>query len=328
MPRRRAYRSLLPFLALSFGIVPACKCSQDSPVGASATGSASASASVSSAPSASASAGAEEDEVRPVYPVLTGPPDPLAVKVCGVVQSNLEARTHACCGRPASKSGLEKECERVVSGALADKSVTVSEEQLAACTKAIDETFVGCDWVRPFSTPSLPPACTELFTGQRPARARCRSHLECATGLFCDGLSPTRVGTCASPRKAGGCFGGTDALATLAHQRTEGPHAACEGVCVGRQCRPATAVGAACKQSVECGPDNHCEGGKCQAGKPTDCSACAYGTACLDGACKPPKKDGEACTKSEECRGSCVKPKGAKAGTCTMQCALTLPGLK
>lgn len=313
----RLLRSSLPLLALAFGVVPACKCSPDAPGATGAVASTSASAAVA-APSASASG--DEEEVRPVYPPLKGPPAPLAVKLCEVVQSTGERRKNECCGRPIVKSGFEKECERVVSGALALGTVTVDDARIATCAKALEETFGDCDWVRPIGSPTLPPACSTLIAGKLAERARCRSHLECQEGLFCDGLSPTRVGTCTKGRTSGGCFGGTDSLAVLAHQRPELHHSPCTGVCVGRLCSAPLAVGAACKTSTECGKESHCEAGACKAGAPADCSSCAFGQVCVGGACKAPKKAGETCAKDEECRGTCVKAPGGTTGTCAMRC--------
>jgi len=244
------------------------------------------------------------------------------------VQTAVEDRTRGCCGRTPGKSGLEKECERVLTGALTSKAVTIADERVAACTKSLEETFAGCDWVRPLSTPALPPACTSLLDGTLAERARCRSHLECSPGLHCDGLTPTRVGTCAKPRKSGSCFGGVDSLAVLTRQRAEDRHSACDGVCVGRRCGAAVALDAACKVSAECGPGNHCEASKCKAGAAADCEDCPFGTTCMEGACKTHRRAGERCSKNDECRGLCLKPKGAKEGVCGKQCDFALPGTK
>ena len=319
MPRLRSL--VLPALLLALAVVPACTCT-----GGAGTGTASSSASASAAPPA-ASSGSPDEEVRPVYPALTAPPEPLAVRICGLVHSTAELRADACCRRKRGKSGLEKECERAVSGALSLKRVTVAEDKVVACEKALELTFAACDWVRPFGEPSIPPECTSLFEGVLPASARCRSHLECASGLFCEGLSPTQAGSCSAPRLDGGCFGGTDSLATLARQKLGDKHAACDGICVARRCAEPVALGAACKASAECGKDAHCEG-TCKKGPPNDCSACPYGTGCVEGSCRAHKKDGEACGTDNECRGQCVKAKGAKTGACAMQCEYVLPGTK
>ena len=42
---------------------------------------------------------------------------------------------------------------------------------------------------------------------------RCRSSLECAGSLRCQGSGPTDVGTCASARPTGPCSTAVDALA-------------------------------------------------------------------------------------------------------------------
>jgi hypothetical protein len=322
---------------LPLAVVPACTCGGTGP-GATASGVASASASASSASvTASASTGFGADEqVRPVYPTLTGPADPVAVKICGLMFTEGEEKAAVCCGRKPGKSGLERECERVLTGALAGKFVQVDDEKVTACKAALKSTLTDCDWVTPTGTPPLPPACSSLLTGKVPLRAACRSHLECVTGSFCEGLSPTRVGVCAKPRLDGSCFGGADSLATLARQRVGEEHPACDGVCIGQRCVEAVALGGACKLSTDCGKGHHCEGGTCKDGPANDCSACPTGTSCVAGSCRAPKKAGESCTSDAECRGVCVRPKPsgkpgpggtkpAAVGTCAMQCSFTWP---
>lgn len=318
MARLRPF--VLPLLVLAVSAFPACTCGGPTPTPGAT--SASVSASAAAAPSAS---GAPEDEVKPTYPALKGPPDPVAVRVCAAIHTRVFQRADACCSRAPRKAGLEGECEKIVTGALANGAVRTTPEKIAACEQAIDADFEGCDWVKPFVVVELPRACTSLLEGTLAARAVCRSHVECATGLFCEGVSPTQTGRCTAPKTEGACFNSTDALTSFARQRLVEDHKSCAGACVERRCSPVPAAGAACRSSLECGPAAHCEKNVCKPGAPTDCTACAYGTSCLDGACVKPKKDGEACTKDAECRGLCVKGKDAKgqankAGTCSKLC--------
>jgi hypothetical protein len=330
----RARSAALVLGLLPLALAPACTC------GGAGTEPSAASASAPSsvaAPLASASAsGGADEQVRPVYPTLTGPADPVAVKICGLMYTEGERRAAECCGRKPGKSGLERECERALTGALAGKFVRVNDDEIAACAAALQSSLTGCDWVTPTGAPPLPAVCTRLLTGQVPLRATCRSHLECVTGSFCEGLSPTRVGTCSKPRLDGSCFGGADSLATLARQRTTDDHPACDGVCIGQRCTEAVALGGTCKLSTDCGKGHHCEGGTCKDGAANDCSACPAGTSCVGGSCRAPKKAGETCAVDAECRGACVKPraparpgqvgpKPAASGTCAMQCSFTWP---
>lgn len=329
--------STLALLVLPLALVPACTCGgAGSGPSAATSASASSSARVAASASSNAAAGAPngpggpDEQVRPVYPTLTGPADPVAVKICGLLFTESERRAAECCNRKPGKSGLERECERALSGALSGKFVSVSDEKIAACEAALKTTLAACDWVTPTATPPLPPACTSLLTGQVPLRAACRSHLECAAGTFCEGLSPTRVGVCSKPRLDGSCFGGADSLATLVRQKVGDDHPACDGVCINRRCVEAVALGGACKLSTDCGPGHHCEAGTCKDGPANDCSACPPGTSCVSGSCRAPKKEGESCATDAECRGSCVKPKaaakaagGASTGTCVAQCSFS-----
>jgi hypothetical protein len=98
--------------------------------------------------------------------------------------------------------------------------------------------YASCDFV---GEPALPPlaSCSGLLIGQRDAGATCRSSLECATGLRCNGASPTEAGVCATPGREGArCGLAADALSAYLPSRAE-DHPECEGQCLRNRCAPA-----------------------------------------------------------------------------------------
>ena len=86
----------------------------------------SAKASASAAPSESASlTGLADEEVKPVYPLDVGKPDPLVSKLCKALHDLPEERRAACCKQPLGLV-LTSECERNLGGAFAAKAVTLT----------------------------------------------------------------------------------------------------------------------------------------------------------------------------------------------------------
>ena len=75
-----------------------------------------------------------------------------------------------------------------------------------------------------------------MLVGERDAGATCRSSLECATGLHCNGASPTEAGTCMAPGRDGArCGLAADALSAYLPSRAE-DHPECEGQCLRNRC--------------------------------------------------------------------------------------------
>jgi len=293
---------------------------------------------------AEAQDGSAEDEVRPVYPEgPRGAASPLAERLCKALVERQESRRAECCKAP-SGIVMTDECVRMTSAALASGAVRVDTTALDTCSAAIEATFAGCDWVGPFA-PALPAACRSLFTGTLTKGARCRSSLECAGTLRCQGVGPTTLGRCDTGKADGEpCGSAVDSLATVARQAVDDGHPECQKACVARKCGELSPDDAPCTTTSECRSGSVCVGrGKdavglgakgstartCQKRPPSKLGeACTYGAACEGGAecmlgiCANKKATGEPCTSDFECRAGCLKPAGQAKGTCGMRCDL------
>ncbi len=280
-------------------------------------------------PDAAATEREVDHDVKPVYPALAGPPSPLAVKLCGALHGRVEAQRAKCCGRPPA-AGVEPECVRTLSVALTDRTVVVEGAAIDRCAEALERSIAGCDWVVPL-LPEPPSECAALIAGQLSRGARCRSSLECKSGLGCTGVGPTQAGVCSEPAPAGAaCGASVDTLAAYTRQSAEVGHPACAGFCARGICKAFVAKGQACKGDAQCGPGTHCAGSLCVAGPPPKVgepcqSSCAAGAFCAAGKCVALKATGEACSSPFECRAACNKPAGVEAGICGMKCSAWPP---
>jgi hypothetical protein len=273
-----------------------------------------------------------DDDLRPVYPLDAGLPDPLAQRYCDAVYDQPVRRMSECCG-PVHGAAAEMsgQCVRVLTAALASRAVSVDGAAVDRCVEAMQQATAGCDWVTPSASVAVPPACDGAIHGALGEKARCRSSLECAPGLRCQGLSTIDMGTCGAPKAAGhACNLAVDTLAAMARQdRYDRAHPECAGYCAGRRCEASLAEGAACKADVQCGK-GRCAEGRCasspppEAGGPCATSACAFGLRCVQGRCAAPKADGDACSSDAECRGACDKGDGGM-GKCGKQCSIAMP---
>jgi hypothetical protein len=288
--------------------------------------------SASASPALSASAPPEpaelpgSDDLRPVYPVDAGPPDPAAQRFCDAVYALPGRRRAECCGgKPGLEEGLAGQCVRVLTYAIGSRALTVAAADIDRCVEAMTQATSGCDWVKPYGLPPVPPACLGLLHGALGPKAQCRSSLECADGMRCRGLSTIDLGRCGPPAAQGACAVANDMLATFTRQDDlERAHPECEGACVGHRCAPALAEGVACVADAQCGK-GRCVAGKCSSAPPAGvgepCGECAHGLRCLAGKCAAPRPEGAACSADGECRGLCARGDGGVAGTCAKTCA-------
>ena len=264
----------------------------------------------------------KEDETRPVYG-STFVAHPMATRLCGVLHALPEKRREACCGEAPGSGAVERECVRMLSQALTDKSATLEETAVSACESALTRTLDGCDWPGPAGF-EVPEACVEIIGGTLAPRARCRSSLECRSGLRCVGLGPTDPGRCAPPSPQNTlCAISVDALAGATLQRLDETHPECAGTCGRRQCENALDAGTACTNNLECGVGRHCgasrgcvAGARGAAGDSCVQGACGVGLRCLEGSCRLPAPKGSACKTDQECVGGCV------AGKCGPRCGV------
>lgn len=274
----------------------------------------------SSSPVATASA-STDDEVRPVYPLDGGAPDPKAERFCRAVQGLPAERRAACCSEPAN-TPLVGQCVRMLSFAIQSDAIRIDDARLGECVEATAKAHAGCDWVGNSTLP-MPDACGRVFQGQLPSGAACRSSLECRDELFCRGLSATGGGRCSAPLPADGpCGLGIDPLASLARQADA--RSECAGFCARPRCQESVAMGAACKTSSECGKGKSCTNGTCattplaRPGESCKLIECDSTALCVEGKCVAPKREGEACRSNRECLGTCEKSR------CVKQCRVSL----
>lgn len=282
--------------------------------------------------SAAPSTSADEDDVRPVYE--DGPVDPLAKRLCEILQDVPERRKAECCGgKPMTV--VTEQCTRNLSAALRAKAVTLDAADVDKCGKAIDEAYAGCDWTGPIQ-PELSRACEGIVKGTLGAGARCRSSLECTGDLHCAGAGPTQAGKCAKPGKDGdACRLATDALAAFTRQDVfvDRAHPECAGYCGRRTCASYAKQGEPCDNEKRCAKGLSCVDGKCGPhAAPKEGGACkglfcGEGLMCIFGKCMRThvKKPGEACVHPAECIvGGCAPSDGGES-RCGGVCGITLP---
>ena len=328
---RRALRlgaAALLALAGPFGFLAGgCTCSKtDGGPASSASASAVSSVSLTTGSGSTAATSKSDDDVRPVYPIDAGPPDPLASRFCEVVQALPDQRKAACCADARTGVVPVDSCVRTLSYAIAQRAITLDAAEVEACAEAMKKATDGCDWVTPFAA-AIPPVCRGILRGKLAEKEPCRSSLECAAGLRCQGLSATDLGACGPPRgERVQCGAGIDTLAAYTRQDSvDRDHPECEGRCAHGKCEDAVALGAECKSDSQCGK-NRCVAGKCDArplpevGAACPAGTCAPGAGCVSGVCVAPKAEGAACSSHAECRGECVTEDGGTAGTCVKRC--------
>jgi hypothetical protein len=233
-------------IAIAIAIVlTAASCTRsarDAGSDAAASGSSSATAVPGAAPGAPSTEGTERgsDELKPVYPVDAGPPNPAAQRLCDALYATPARASAACPGAPpaAAAGAIEGQCVRTLTAALASHAVTLADADVAACDAAVSVATAGCGWIKPSGAGPLPPACDGIVRGTLPVGERCRSSLECAGSLRCQGLSTIDVGRCGPPKPAGAaCALATDMLAVFARQdSTDRAHPECAGTCRGHRC--------------------------------------------------------------------------------------------
>jgi hypothetical protein len=246
-----------------------------------------------------------------------------------------ERKAHCCGGKP--QQALLEECVTALSRSLAVRALELDPNAVSACVADMRETLTGCDCVTP-GQPLTPEACQNLFRGRLAIGAACRSSLECAGALHCEGSTPTHAGRCAAPAPIGaGCGTHIDALASYVLVRgLERTHPFCSDFCslTSHKCEPIPSEGSPCAASVNCGPEQGCVQGACTsrrgsgADAPCAGASCAPGLRCLEGRCRPFARAGEQCATDFECaHGGCVANlSGDKV--CGAKCSLSLAALQ
>lgn len=261
---------------------------------------------------AEAPAAPPAEDVRPAFDGAPTAIDAAAKAWCTALHRLPAERRAACCSKGVSAHFAE-ECSRVVSLALEAKTVTLADP--SPCIAALTAAHQGCDWVGPTDV-DVPEACQGLLTGRVAEGQRCRSTLECPSGLHCRGAGPTANGVCARPGTVGmACELSVDVLASYTRTRfRRSPE--CEGACQRHRCEAVLESGA-CTLDAQCPAGQRC-GGTCVAGE-TGASGelcvpggCQQGLRCVAGRCAAPLPAGSACTSDVECRGACLSGDGGR----------------
>jgi hypothetical protein len=275
------------------------------------------------------------DGLGTIYP-QGAPPHPLAIRLCEALHALPLRRKAECCGGGAAPF-LATECARVLGATLHAKTVELEEASVDRCASAMADALAGCDWVTP-SAPPVPESCQQLLRGKLQRGSVCRSSLECAGDMHCEGVSPTKTGMCAPPGGEGaGCGTHVDVLATYVadrHLATSHPFCADHCSLAAHRCGPSPEAGAACRAHVNCARSQLCLEGRCSAAAPggrgAPCGAvpCSDGLRCLEGKCAPGASSGESCTSDADCTtGGCVRGSDGRA-RCGPQCSASLDALR
>ncbi|HKP56662.1 MAG TPA: HupE/UreJ family protein [Polyangiales bacterium] len=171
-------------------------------------------------------------EIHHVYTTVAA--SPLAAKVCRATQALPRERRAACEGSQPGPT-LEAECTRVLSAALASQALRVEPAAADSCVAALQDRYASCEFTQSASL-QPPAACTGVWQGQLASGARCRSSLECQSGLYCHGAGPINQGTCGAPKAAGArCSLTPDTLgAYLATKDSDHPE--CQAGCKQGRC--------------------------------------------------------------------------------------------
>ncbi|HMI87700.1 MAG TPA: hypothetical protein VK550_26620 [Polyangiaceae bacterium] len=307
-----------------------CRSSADAPSSFPDGGSAQPAASASSSP---------VDALGTIYP-RGAPPHPRATRLCDTLHAVPARRKAECCGGVAPDAGaapfLATECARVLGATLDAGTVELDEAVVDRCAAAMSAAFTGCDWVTP-SPPALPEVCQQLLRGKLARGGVCRSSLECAGDMHCEGVGPTKTGICAPPAGEGaGCGAHVDVLATyLSDRHLPTAHPFCAEHCslVAHRCGPQPEVGSACVANVNCAASQLCVKNRCsaapagRAGEVCGDVPCAEGLRCVEGACAARASTGEGCSSDSDCAlGACVRG-GDGVTRCGPQCSASLDAL-
>jgi hypothetical protein len=227
-----------------------------------------------------------------------------AAALCHVLQGRPAERRSACCGS-GSQRHFEKDCVRALTEALSDQRIAIDGSKLDGCREATERAFAGCAWVTPGQP--LPPAeCQGLTRGRVAAAGLCRSSLECAAPLHCQGNTPTQAGRCAPALPAGAaCRAPADVLGSYLFARDlPRTQPVCAGACSFVTHRCENAEPSACQADADCPRGLGCSAGRCV-------SAPTSGQG----------RSGEACRTDFDCAvGGCT----GSPGTCGMKCAASL----
>jgi hydrogenase/urease accessory protein HupE len=185
---------------------------------------------------AGAGAGRENGatEKVPARSSLTEPP-PLVTRLCGSL-SELPRVRRAECSHTKPGISLGNQCARMLATSVSSGAVSLVESEIDRCLTEWNQRYEGCGFVERASLPP-PVACQHVLVGNLGAEATCRSSLECAVGLHCDGVGPMDSGRCRPPRTAGASCGlAVDPLLAYVRGAAGADRKECQGACINNRC--------------------------------------------------------------------------------------------
>ena len=248
-----------------------------------------------------------------------GGTNPQATALCDATIDPTLARLSAICSAADQQtkdykwitglvSSMKPECVGLMSSALAEGRISIDQNTLAACSKAVAALLASATTFDAVMAIEQPPECVGVVVGKQVAGQPCRQPFECVNGASCVGYSDAAQGTCAVPTlgQACGTGSGTSTTFHFGHH----PECAKGSYCGSDKCEAVLPAGAKCFSDDACADGLFCVAGTCAASKGAAGGAC-YGTAqcqtglyCAAKICATRKKTGEACAAGE-CEGRC-----------------------
>src|SRR5262249_17931085 len=118
---------------------------------------------------------------RSVYPAAGAAIAPAVERVCNALSALPRERRAACTGHKPG-TALTSECERMLNAAVADGSIALPTAAAERCVADQQARYGSCDFTAATALPPLE-SCSSMALGQRAPGERCRSSLECGSGL-------------------------------------------------------------------------------------------------------------------------------------------------
>jgi hypothetical protein len=154
-----------------------------------------------------------------------------AEELCVWLNRMPRERRARCAGEPVGVT-LERACTHSLVAAFERGTIALDPEAHTRCIEQQRARATDCGVADAAAV-----SCDAVWHGQLVAGASCRSSLECADGLHCDGvLGPLSPGVCRAPQVAGAaCGDGIDALTVYLPQAAP-RHSECAGRCLQGTC--------------------------------------------------------------------------------------------
>jgi hypothetical protein len=165
---------------------------------------------------------------------------PLVARLCDSL-TELPRERRAECSHTRPGISLANQCTRLLGMSVASGAVSFVQSEVDKCLADWAKRYEGCGFVDHASLPPLR-TCERVLVGNLAADATCRSSLECAAGLYCEGVGPMDSGRCSPPRKEGASCGlSVDPLLAYVRGAAGADRRECDGECINNRCTKASA---------------------------------------------------------------------------------------